>query len=160
MPSGRPSSGHSPSVDPSTTGRCGRHDGVVCPGQREQATGPGGDLQAPRRGAIGRDLVRDGDEVRYGAIKAGWGDLRRRGLERDLGRFVVVQPDDRLMVVCAELRAECERTGHGLGQKVHEADRWIAATALRLGIDLISDDAIFQDVDDLHVLSAGSTRTE
>lgn len=99
-------------------------------------------------------------EVRYGALKAGWGDLRRRGLERDLGRFVVVQPDDRLMAVCAELRAECERTGRGLGRKMHEADRWIAATALRLGIDLISDDAIFREVDGLHVLSTGMSTTE
>lgn len=41
-------------------------------------------------------------ELRYGALKAGWGDLRRRGLERDLARLVTVQPDDELMQVCAE----------------------------------------------------------
>ena len=33
-------------------------------------------------------------ELRYCALRAGWGDLRRRALERDLGRLLVVQPDD------------------------------------------------------------------
>lgn len=92
-------------------------------------------------------------EVRFGALKAGWGELRRRGLERDLAQFTVVQPDDRLMSICAEIRNTCEQAGHGLGQKVHEADRWVAATALRLKVDLISDDAIFQNVSELRVSS-------
>jgi predicted nucleic acid-binding protein len=38
-----------------------------------------------------------------------------------------------------------------LGQKVHEADRWIAATALRLDTDLISADTVFQGVPGLSV---------
>lgn len=95
-------------------------------------------------------------EVRYGALKAGWGELRRRGLERDLAQFAVVQPDDRLMAICAGIRATCEGAGHGLGQKAHEADRWVAATALRLEVDLISDDAIFENVSGLGVLSTSS----
>lgn len=92
-------------------------------------------------------------EMRYGALKANWGELRRRGLERDLARFVIVQPDDRLMQVCAELRATREQAGHALGQKIHEADRWIAATAIHLGVNLVSDDAVFQGVPDLAVVS-------
>ena len=95
-------------------------------------------------------------ELRYGALKAGGGDLRRRGLERDIAQFTVVQPDDQLMAICAELRNTCEQAGHGLGQKVHEADRWVAATALRLKVDLISDDAIFMDVSGLRTSSSSS----
>ena len=57
-------------------------------------------------------------ELRFGALRAGWGDLRRRGLERDLARLVVVQPDDQLMRTCAELRASCRRVGHALGDKI------------------------------------------
>lgn len=91
-------------------------------------------------------------EMRYGAIKAGWGELSARGLERALSQVVVVQPDDELIRTCASLRARCERGGHALGQKVHEADRWIAATTLRLGLELVSDDAVFQGVDELSVL--------
>lgn len=92
-------------------------------------------------------------EMRYGALRAGWGELRRRGLERDLARFVVVQPDDNLMSICAKLRATCEAKGHALGQKIHEADRWIAATAVRLGVELVSDDAIFDNIRGLTVRS-------
>lgn len=92
-------------------------------------------------------------ELRYGALKAGWGELRLRALERDLTRVVVVQPDDYLMQVCANLRVECERSGLALGQKVHEADRWIAATALRLGVELVSDDRVFRQVAGLTVSS-------
>ncbi len=33
-------------------------------------------------------------ELRYGALRAGWGELRRRRLERRVGRLTVVQPDD------------------------------------------------------------------
>jgi len=94
-------------------------------------------------------------ELRYGAIKAGWGDLRRRALERDLARFVVVQPDDQLMSACAELRATCEASAHPLGQKIHEADRWIASTAIRLRAELISDDRVFDDVASLILRSRG-----
>lgn len=95
-------------------------------------------------------------ELRYGASKAGRGQLRKRALERDLTHFVVVQPDDRLISICADLRASCEAAGHALGQKLHEADRWIAATALRLQLELISDDAVFQDVPSLAVRSRDS----
>lgn len=95
-------------------------------------------------------------ELRYGAIKAGWSELRRRALERDLTRFVIVQPDDKLMAVCAALRAQCEASGHPLGQKVHEADRWIAATALRLEVALVSDDGVFRNVPGLTVIRSSS----
>lgn len=92
-------------------------------------------------------------EMRYGALKAGWSELRRRGLERTLSRLVVVQPDDDLLTVCAELRDRCERRGEALGQKIHEADRWIAASALHLSVDLVSDDTVFRRVGGLTVLS-------
>ena len=43
----------------------------------------------------------------------------------------------------ATLRAWCLRTGHGLGQKEHEADRWVATTAVWLQVPLVSHDGIF-----------------
>jgi len=39
-----------------------------------------------------------------------------------------------------------ERIGHALSQRDHDADRWVAATALRLGIPLVSNDGIFKNV--------------
>jgi hypothetical protein len=51
-----------------------------------------------------------------------------------------------LVLVYAQLRVACERIGHALSQRDHDADRWVAATALRLGIPLVSNDAIFNNV--------------
>ncbi len=93
-------------------------------------------------------------ELRFGAIKAGWGEIRRRGLERVLAQLVVVQPDDDLMRVCAQLRADSWASGHALGNKVHEADRWIAATAMVLGIELVTGDDVFRRVPGLVVAGA------
>lgn len=35
-----------------------------------------------------------------------------------------------LVEVYTDLRTDCVRQGHALGQKEHEADRWVAATAI------------------------------
>ncbi len=82
-------------------------------------------------------------EIRYGALRAGWGELRRRRLERRLAELVVAQPDDETITICAELRHGCQQIGHALGGKVHDGDRWIAATAIRLGLPLVSEDRVF-----------------
>ena len=109
-----------------------------------------------RRLIDGRSVVvsfvtRDGDAVRRAE-----GELGRTPstwLERTLSRFVAVQPDDELMTARAALRDRSEREGLALGQKIHDADRWIAATALHLGVELVSDDAVFENVAGLSVLS-------
>ncbi|MGH9028175.1 MAG: hypothetical protein ACRDV4_00945, partial [Acidimicrobiales bacterium] len=51
-------------------------------------------------------------ELRYGALKAGWGELRRRRLERSLGELVTIQSGEALIVRCATLRDQAERIGH------------------------------------------------
>jgi predicted nucleic acid-binding protein len=51
-----------------------------------------------------------------------------------------------LVTVYAMLRVACERAGHALAQREHTADRWIAATAVRLGVPLVSDDRIFEEL--------------
>jgi predicted nucleic acid-binding protein len=93
-------------------------------------------------------------ELRYGALHAGWGELRRRRLERSLGELTVIQPDDALVSVCAELRHACEEVGHGLGAKAHDGDRWVAATALRRRVALVAHDRIFVGAPGLHLLTA------
>ncbi|MGI9033407.1 MAG: PIN domain-containing protein [Acidimicrobiales bacterium] len=85
-------------------------------------------------------------ELRFGALRAGWGELRLRRLERSLAGLDVIQTSETLIERCAELRDEAGRTGHPLHQKVHEADRWVAATALVLGLELVAGDAIFEGV--------------
>jgi predicted nucleic acid-binding protein len=53
---------------------------------------------------------------------------------------------ERYAPISAQLRADCVRIGHALAQREHNADRWIAATAIRLGIPLVSNDTIFKAV--------------
>lgn len=92
-------------------------------------------------------------EIQFGATVAGWGSSRLRRLDRELHRAEVVWPGPELIDAYVPLRAWCVRNGHGLGQKDHEADRWIAATSIRLGIPLVAHDAIFANVGELTLIS-------
>lgn len=84
-------------------------------------------------------------EVRYGALLRGWGDARLHRMEAALGRIEIVYPGPDLIRTYAELRVACQRAGHALSQREHDADRWIAATAIRLGIPLVSNDRVFDN---------------
>lgn len=68
----------------------------------------------------------------------------------------VVHTGPELVLTCALLRADCAAVGHALAQREHNADRWIAATAIRLGVPLVSNDAIFRDVPGLALETATS----
>jgi predicted nucleic acid-binding protein len=92
-------------------------------------------------------------ELRFGARLAGWGQPRLTRLDHELSRVETVWPGPNLTDAYATLRAWCVQTGHGLGQKDHEADRWIAATALWLDIPLVAHDSIFSNVKDLALLT-------
>jgi predicted nucleic acid-binding protein len=74
-----------------------------------------------------------------------------RQLEARIGAAETVHTGAELILTYARLRAGCERIGHALAQRGHDADRWIAATALRLGIPLVSNDGIFDGVPGLVV---------
>lgn len=94
-------------------------------------------------------------ELRYGALRAGWGELRRLRLERRIAQLVIAQPDNATITTCAELRHRCRQAGHALADKAHHGDRWIAATAIRLGLPLASHDGIFVDAPGLDLRSVG-----
>ena len=96
-------------------------------------------------------------ELRFGALRAGWGELRRRRLERRIGEMAVVQPDDAMITACAELRMQCQQAGHALGNKLHDSDRWIAATAIRLGVPLASHDRLFNAAPGLRIITAAGS---
>ena len=92
-------------------------------------------------------------ELRYGAMKAGWAPARTGQMEAWFREVAaIVMPDNDLVTVCARLRDECCRNGHALSDKIHDSDRWIASTAVRHKIPLISDDKIFRDVPGLDLL--------
>ena len=78
--------------------------------------------------------------------------FRLRVLAESLSDLDVIQTEERLIGRCAVLRAWAARAGHPLGQKIHEADRWVAATALALDLELVAGDGIFEGVPGLDVL--------
>ena len=85
-------------------------------------------------------------ELRYGALNGKWGQAKKDALEEKIQSMIVVGSDNDLTTTHAQLREHCRSSGHGLHNKIHEADRWIAATALRHGLTLVSDDKIFDNV--------------
>lgn len=92
-------------------------------------------------------------ELRYWALKAGWGEKNRQRMEHHIRQVAVVRVDDRLAWTYAELKDRCVRLGHALGQKTHDGDRWIAVTAIRYEIPLISHDGVFQNVPGLSLIT-------
>jgi predicted nucleic acid-binding protein len=90
-------------------------------------------------------------ELRYGGLKRGWGPTRMLKLEARINEAEIVHSGPELVLVYAQLRVDCERIGHALSQRDHDADRWVAPTALRLGIPLVSNDGIFINVPGLPV---------
>lgn len=92
-------------------------------------------------------------ELRFGARLAGCGQARRTRLEHELAAAQTVWPGPELTDAYADLRAWYVQTGRGLGQKDHEADRGVAATALWLAIPLIAHDRTFNNVTGLDLLT-------
>ena len=64
-----------------------------------------------------------------------------------------IWPGPDLLAAYVDLRVWCMQHGHGLGQKSHEADRWIAATAMLFEVPLVTHDAVFRDVDGLELIT-------
>ena len=95
-------------------------------------------------------------ELHFGALRRNWGAARMRKLDTKIAAAQVVHSGEDLVATYAHLRAECVHLGHALGQREHDADRWIAATALRLGIPLVSNDRIFEGAPGLRLESARS----
>lgn len=85
-------------------------------------------------------------EMRFGAEVAGWGARRRKVLNRLIARTGVVPPLNEVTDAYVDLRTWTVRTGHGLGAKDHEADRWVAAVAMAAKLPLATEDSIFDGV--------------
>jgi predicted nucleic acid-binding protein len=85
-------------------------------------------------------------EMRFGAEVAAWGARRRRVLDRLIARTGVMPPFHEVTDAYVDVRTWAVRTGHGLGGKDHEADRWVAAVALAARLPLATEDSIFDGV--------------
>ncbi len=96
-------------------------------------------------------------ELRYGALLRNWGQSRMFTLEARINEAETVHSGPELVLTYAQLRVDCERIGHALSQRDHDADRWVAATALRLQIPLVSNDGSFKNVPGLALETAETT---
>jgi tRNA(fMet)-specific endonuclease VapC len=76
-------------------------------------------------------------ELRYGAFRVGWGTRRTARLEALMAAYPVVYPNDAICTVWASVRADVERAGRNISSN----DAWIAATALELGVPLVTHNA-------------------
>jgi predicted nucleic acid-binding protein len=92
-------------------------------------------------------------ELRYGARRAGWGGPRLRRLEDRIASAEIVWPGPDLAAAYVDLRVACAVQGHALGERIHEADRWIAATAVWLGVPLVTHDGVFRNTPGLRLLT-------
>lgn len=92
-------------------------------------------------------------ELRYGALVAGWGEVRRGRLEQAIEATTVVPVSDRLLTRAAELRHACRTAGHPLADRSHANDLWIAASAIHIEAPLLTADQIFRDTPELQLLS-------
>ena len=92
-------------------------------------------------------------ELRYGALRAGWGAKRRNELEETIDAAKIVWPGHGLASEYAALRAECVASAHGLAEKSNEADRWVAATARYVKVPLVSHDSVFVDAPGIDLLT-------
>lgn len=89
-------------------------------------------------------------ELLRGAISAGWGVRRRQHLESRLRRYVIEHSSDALCQRWAEAIDSARRNG----RPIAPADAWVAATALHLGVSLITHNRThFVGVDGLTVIS-------
>lgn len=87
-------------------------------------------------------------ELWYGAIKDRWGDRKTRVLTDRIGRFVVLAYDEATVRAWAELKAEAEEAG----LPKNAADLWIAATAKRHELPLLTNDRGFLEALDIRVV--------
>ncbi len=93
-------------------------------------------------------------EMRFGALAARWGAGRIAELERRVALARIAVIDDALIWTHARLRVDCRAAGHALAQPTHAADLWVAATAVHLGIPLVSHDQVFARTPGLDLVSA------
>lgn len=118
-------------------------------------TDPHGLVIKYKRHLLGRRLVisfQTVAELRYGALVRGWRGQRMYMLEERIRDAAVIPPHDQLCSEWSALRNECRASGHGLPEKSHVGDLWIAATARLIGSPLVTHDRIFEGVPGLRVI--------
>lgn len=91
-------------------------------------------------------------EVIRGLIQRDLGQARRERIMGQLGGTATIPITRELADAYAHLAAEVTRIGHALQAKEHTGDRWVAATAIHLGVPLLAVDGIYRNAPGLLLL--------
>lgn len=83
------------------------------------------------------------------SVVRNWGDRRTQQLEDYLANYLVIPVDQRLCLQWAQIRAARQK----VGQPISSQDAWVAATAVRYGLSLITHNVQdFQNIANLQLL--------
>jgi tRNA(fMet)-specific endonuclease VapC len=94
-------------------------------------------------------------ELRRWTLERKWGEARRQELEEYLARYLVIYCDDQM----CDRWAEAMNSARLRGRPIATADAWIAATALLLGLPLVTHNGgHYAGVFGLRVISEGGER--
>jgi predicted nucleic acid-binding protein len=94
-------------------------------------------------------------EVLAGLRAGNWSDTRQHAALARLATAPTIPADGEVLDAYAELTSLCRRAGHALHDKVHTADRWVAACAVAKGLPLLSGDGIYRGAPGLSLLLEG-----
>lgn len=89
-------------------------------------------------------------ELRFWMLERGWGVQRQQELERFLGPYILVEHNRGISQRWAGVMHASRRAG----RRMLAADAWIAATALEVGLPLVTHNAAdFAGLSDLEIIS-------
>jgi len=91
-------------------------------------------------------------EVLAGLLIRNWGGKRAAAARAVLDGTPTIPVDGSVIDAYAQLQADCRAMGHALHEKIHTADRWVAATALAHGWELLAGDGIYKQAPGLRVI--------
>ncbi|WP_163544362.1 PIN domain-containing protein [Occultella kanbiaonis] len=109
-----------------------------------------------RRLLVGRGVViatQTKAEVLAGLAIKDVGARRRESILSQLASTNQVPVTEDVVVAYADLTADCKRAGHALYAKQHTGDRWVAATAIAIGVPLLAGDGIYAGAPGLEILA-------
>jgi predicted nucleic acid-binding protein len=82
-------------------------------------------------------------EVLAGINGSPWGEGRKAAAMDELERFPTIPADRSVIDSFASISITCRQAGHALHDKIHTADRWVAASAVAKGLPLMARDGVF-----------------
>lgn len=92
-------------------------------------------------------------EVLQGAYAAHWGETRLRTLRQILDSTPTIPADTKVIETMARLFAAARAAGCPIQDKIHTAERWMAACAIAYDLPLFSTDYIFREVPGLRLFT-------